>query len=86
MSVDDIIKYLYSEAAKGHVFSLDDLDKAVEACSPVDSVAKPNAITVFYSGGEDQIINEMAASGNTNVRRCFKSKKRQFTTRSQYYA
>lgn len=68
MTVDEIIDYLYTEALKGHVFSTDQLDKAVDACSLVDRSANADAITIFYGGGEDAIINEIAATGNSNVR------------------
>ena len=59
MSVDEIIAYLFTEAENGRVFSIDELDKAVEACSIIDRTANSNAITIFYSGGEDAVINSM---------------------------
>lgn len=68
MTVDDIINYLYTEADNQHVITIDDLDKAVESCSVVDRFANENAITIFYSGGEDNIINEIADTGNPDVR------------------
>ena len=45
MSVDEIITYLFTEAEKGRVFSIDELDKAVEACSIIDRTANADAIT-----------------------------------------
>ena len=65
MSVDEIIEYLFKE--QNHI-STTDLSNALDACSIVDTCAGPNALTIFYSGGEDQIINTIADTANPNVR------------------
>lgn len=65
MTVDERIDYLFKE--KNNISSKDIIN-ALDACSAVDPVAAPDALTIFYSGGEDEIINAIAGTDNSKVR------------------
>lgn len=57
MNIDDKIQYIYDKIKQGYKFSIKELDEIVESCSVTDREAKEGALTLFYSGGEDDIIN-----------------------------
>ena len=68
MNVDEIIKYFCEKYESGEKFSLKELRDAAKACSVTDPIANENAITIFYSGGEDKIANALASNSNENIR------------------
>lgn len=68
MNVDEIIKYFCEKHECGEKFSLKELRDAAKACSVTDPIANADAVTIFYSGGEDEIANALASSNNENIR------------------
>ena len=68
MNVEEIITYFIEKYESGEKMSLDELRDAAKACSVTDPISNANAITIFYSGGEDKIANSLAASNNENIR------------------
>jgi hypothetical protein len=68
MTVDQIIDYFKEQQDSDEKFSLTELRAAADACSVKDNVANDDAITIFYSGGEDEIANQLAQSGDKNIR------------------
>jgi len=68
MNVEEIIAYFSAKESSYEAITLDELEQAVEACDVKDSIADNDAITLFYSGGEDSIINAIAAENNDNIR------------------
>ena len=65
LTVDEIIEYLFRE--QDHI-STTDIINALDACSVVDPYAGKDALTIFYSGGEDEIVNAIAKTNNSRVR------------------
>ena len=57
MNVDEIIKYFCEKYESGEKFSLKELRDAAKACSVTSPIANADAVTIFYSGGEDKIAN-----------------------------
>ena len=66
-NVEKIIKALIEKYERGEL-TLQDIDEAIANCSLKDKIANDNAVTIFYSGGEDKIANDLAASENSNIR------------------
>ncbi len=68
MTVEEIIEYFCNKFNNNEPFSLQELREAVCSCSITDPVANADAITIFYSGGEDKIAEALGKSGNENIR------------------
>lgn len=65
LTVEEIIEYLFKE--QDHISTID-ITNALDACSAVDPYAGKDALTIFYSGGEDEIVNAIAKTNNSKVR------------------
>ena len=61
MKVEEIIKYFCNKFDNNEKFSLYELKRAAKACSVTDYVANIDAVTIFYSGGEDEIANALSS-------------------------
>lgn len=59
MDVDEIIKYFCERYESGEKISLKELRDAAKACSVTDPIANADAVTIFYSGGKDEIANAL---------------------------
>ena len=68
MTVEQMIEWMVTSYNQGKEIKLDDIKKAVAATSVKDPIAKEGALTIFYSGGEDEIANLLSATDNENIR------------------
>ena len=68
MTVEEIIVYFCNKSDNGEMFSLSELRRAAKSCDVIDHIANPDAVTMFYSGGENAIAKALASSGGKNVR------------------
>lgn len=68
MTVEEIIEYFCNKFNNDEKFSLQELREAVCSCSITDPVAGADALTIFYSGGEDKIADALGKSQNENIR------------------
>lgn len=68
MTVEEVIAYFCNKYDNNEKFSLSELRRAAKACSVTDYVANTDAVTIFYSGGEDEIANALASSNNSYIR------------------
>ena len=68
MTVKEIITWLRNRMENNKEITIDMLKEIVSSCSVIDPIAGNDAITIFYSGGEDAIANMLADTGNSKIR------------------
>lgn len=64
----ELINELNIKIDNGDAITLLELDEMISTRSVVDHVATSNAVTIFYSGESEQLINSIAAQNNSEIR------------------
>ena len=68
MTVEEIIEELYEIVNNQGNLSVKDLVDIVESLSIEDRVASPDALTIFYTGESEDLINKLVKRANENIR------------------
>lgn len=68
MTVEQIISWLIRKIENNEIITVDMLKDIVASCSVIDPIAANDAVTIFYSGGEDAIANMLADTDNSKIR------------------
>ena len=68
MTVEEIIKELLEKVDNNENLSVKDLIDIVESLSVEDKIASPNAVTVFYTGESERLINSLVKTADESVR------------------
>ena len=68
MTVEEIIEKLYEIVNNQGDLSVKDLVDIVESISVEDRIASDNALTIFYTGESEKLINRLVETANENVR------------------
>lgn len=68
MTVEEIITWIRERMEKNQEITINMLKEIVSSCSVIDPIAANDAVTIFYSGGEDAIANMLADTDNSKIR------------------
>lgn len=68
MTVEEIITWLRERMENNEEITFDMLKDIVASCSVIDPIAANDAVTIFYSGGEDAIANMLSDTDNSKIR------------------
>lgn len=60
----EIINEFLDMMSQGKNISLSDIDEAISTRSVIDTIASPDAVTIFYSGEPEGFINTIAKDGS----------------------
>lgn len=63
-SNSEIINEFLDMMSKGKNILLSDIDEAISTRSVIDTIASPDAVTIFYSGEPEELINTIAKDGS----------------------
>ena len=68
MTIEEIIEELLEKINNNENLSVKDLVDILESISVEDRIASPDAVTVFYTGESERLINSLVKTADGNVR------------------
>ena len=84
LSNQEIYDLLIKMLNSGEKITYEDLKECVSTRSVVDTVAKQDAITVFFSGEDDKFIKNLSSGDNSKIRMIRRTEASKFLADDQF--